>query len=192
MEYLYLNFDSSTNEQSGGLATGTKIYFFKKTDFPEAAAIKVKGVNVNTNVINMMSISKIDNKGYYVDAQTLEKAHLVLGTRSTIARKAGELAFNTTVDALLRFIKKSAIPKVKEDLILASTLLPLEFKLKTEITNFGSRQSEICKQILNEINELTKLQLDTFVIVTYGITTNKVSLVETVDITSTPEKSETN
>lgn len=183
MEYLYLNFDSNESELvGGGVYTGIKLFLFKATDFPEAAGIQVSGLaNTKSNVMNMVSIDgKLNNKGYYIDAKKLNHADLIISTVEFGKRKATTAGFNIALKTVLSFINQENRAKVAKDIKHSLNKLPMSIDIANfDTSKFSDNKDDVVKKLIAYIKSVTKLQLDTAIIVTFGVVSNTVSYVKT-------------
>ena len=182
MEYLYLNFDEVESVlEGGGVYTGTKLFLFKASDFPDASTIQVSGLGTKSNVMNMISIDgKLNNKGYYVDSNKLNRADLIISTVELAKRKTSMAGFEVALRTLLAFIKPENKTKVEKDIKKGLTRLPMSIDVTNlDTSNFINNRDEITKKLIAHIRTTTNLQIDTAVMVTFGITSNTVSYVKT-------------
>ena len=185
MDYLYLNFDDSNYDSEllgGGLYTGTKLFLFKGDDFKEAADIKVSGLaSTKSNVMNMLSIdNKLTNKGYYVDANKLNRADLIMSNVESVKRKAYMAGFELSLKTVLSFVKSDDKKKLEKDIKRKITKLPISINIDNfDSTSFNNNKDETVKKLMAHIKSTTKLEIDTAVLITFGVLSNTVSYVKT-------------
>ena len=183
MDYLYLNFDDNVSELlGGGVYTGTKLFLFKATDFPDAAGIQVSGLaGTKSNVMNMISIDgKLNNKGYYVDSSKLNQAKLIMSNVEIAKRTATMASFEVALRTVLSFIKQDNKEKVERDIKRRLTNLPSTIDIASlNTSNFANNKDEVSKQLIAHLRNISKLPIDTVVMVTFGILSNVVMYTKT-------------
>jgi len=182
MDYLFLNFDSVDTElEGGGVYTGTKLFLFKKSDFPDAAKISVSGLGTKSNVMNMMTIDgKLNNKGYYVDSNKLNRADLIISNVEMARRKTTLAGFEIALSTVLSFIKQENKAKIEKNIKRGLDKLPMSIDVTDlNTSNFINNRDEVTKKLIAHIRSITNLQIDTAVMVTFGMINNVVTYVKT-------------
>jgi hypothetical protein len=182
MEYLYCTFDNEFSElQGGGVYTGTKLFLFKSTDFPEAANIQVSGLaGTKSNVMNMLTIDgRLSNKGYYIDSNRLNHAELIIGNTDLVSRKASMAGFDLALRSILSFVKQENKQKIESEIKKNVSKLPLSIDINgIDTSGFMSNRDDVTKKLIGHIRATTNLHLDTAVMVTFGVISNTVSYVK--------------
>ena len=183
MEYLYLNFDENVSEMLGGsVYTGTKLFLFTASDFPEAAGIQVSGLaGTKSNVMNMISIDgKLNNKGYYVDSSKLNQAKLIMSNVEMAKRTTTMAGFEVALKSILLFVKQENKVNLEKDIKRKITTLPSTIEIASlNTSNFTNNKDGVSKQLIAHLRTISKLPINTVVMVTFGMISNVVMYTKT-------------